>query len=129
MPCKAHNRSVLARARHSLGAIVILIVASSLAANAFADVDSSATAMACCMKANFQCAGLRAPDDCCQRMGHTAARMPVGTLAGAHSQAVASAIIAPSFLAEATSSLSLNAAPSFKRPHDPPHLHHYNPLI
>jgi len=106
-----------------------LFVASAVAATAFADLQSALTAMACCARTNYQCAGLSRSDDCCQRMGHTAAPT-VGTLASASPLSVPLAVIVPGFTVAPTSaSAPLNAGPAFKRPHDPPHLHPFSLLI
>lgn len=99
-------------------------------ANGFADLQAAATAMACCAKTDYKCAGLNAPDDCCQRMGHTAGGATAGTLSSAGpSLAPAVAIVLP-FIVDLTSAYAhLDSAPAFKRPHDPPHLHPYSLLI
>jgi hypothetical protein len=108
----------------------VLFVACSMAATAFADLESALTAMACCAKTNYQCAGLGGPDDCCQRMGHTAGRITAVTLSSANPLLVPAAVIIPTFIVEPTSAPApLNPGPAFKRPHDPPHLHPYSLLI
>jgi len=125
----AHNEDVRARARASIGSLV-LFVASSVAANAFADLQSAATAMACCAKTNYQCAGLSGPDDCCQRMGHTAGGATSSTLSSADPLVAPAAVVVPSFIVALTSAPAPPApGPAFKRPHDPPHLHPYSLLI
>jgi hypothetical protein len=123
-----HNRLVRTRARRRLGALVVLI-ASSFAAGALADLESSATAMACCAKAKYRCAGLRSPDDCCQQMGHTARPTVAGTLSPPDGPKVAAAAIGAAFGVDFAAFVSLTLPPALKRPHDPPHLHHFNPLI
>ena len=116
------------RARVLIGSVVLFVV-SSMAATAFADLHSALTAMACCAKTNYQCAGLSRPDDCCQRMGH-AAGPTVGTLSSASPLVVPAAVIIPGFIvAPALPSGSPSQGPAFKRPHDPPHLHPFSLLI
>jgi hypothetical protein len=106
-----------------------LFVASSVAASAFADLQSALTAMACCAKTNYQCAGLSGPDDCCQRMGH-AAGPTVGTLSSDSPLVVPAAVIIPDFInAPASLSGAPTPGPAFTRPHDPPHLHPFSLLI
>ena len=116
------------RARALIGSLA-LFVASSLAATAFADLQSALTAMACCAKTNYQCAGLSRPDDCCQRMGH-AAGPTVGTLSSASPLVVPSAVTIPAFIVAPASRFGTpSPGPAFKRPHDPPHLHPFSLLI
>jgi hypothetical protein len=108
----------------------VFLLASSLAASSLADVRSSATAMACCIKAHNQCAGLSAPDDCCERMGHTSGVSLAGTLSSGQPVVIPPAILAT--LPPVNLSLRLDAPNSdfaFKRPHDPPHLHPFSLLI
>jgi hypothetical protein len=106
-----------------------LFVASSVAATAFADLQSALTAMACCAKTNYQCAGLSRADDCCQRMGHTAGPT-VGTLSSASPLLAPAAAIISAFIVELPSAPApLIPGPAFKRPHDPPHLHPFSLLI
>jgi hypothetical protein len=115
-------------ARTLIGSLA-LFVASSVAATAFADLHSALTAMACCAKTNYQCAGLSGPDDCCQRMGH-AAGPTVGTLSSASPLVVPSAVLIPGFIVAPASLFgSPSPGPAFKRPHDPPHLHSFSLLI
>ena len=115
-------------ARTLIGSLT-LFVASSVAATAFADLHSALTAMACCAKTNYQCAGLSRPDDCCQRMGH-AAGPTVGTLSSASPLVVPAAVIIPGFIVAPASLFGPpSTGPAFKRPHDPPHLHPFSLLI
>jgi hypothetical protein len=111
-------------------AVVVLFVASSVAANAFAELQSAATAMACCANTNYECAGMSGPDDCCQRMRHTAGRTVAATFSSARLLVIPSAIVVDSFVVQHTPASALQSAgPAFKRPHDPPHLHPYSLLI
>jgi hypothetical protein len=117
------------RVRALCGALVFLL-ASSIAANAFADLRSSATAMACCAKTHGHCAGLNTPDNCCKRMGHIGPGISAATVSAAP-QLVLPAINTVSLLS--ANLWSASASPSsrfgFKRPHDPPHLHPFSLLI
>ena len=126
---KARNHRVQPRARLWLGALALL-VAASVGANAFADLGAAAAAMACCAKTDYACAGMRAPDDCCEQMGHVVARTTTGTLSNTAPLAVPAAVVPPVFIVEPTpASEPLNPEAAFKRPHDPPHLHRYSLLI
>jgi len=106
-----------------------VLLGTLVAANGSVDAWASATAMACCAKANYTCAGLRAPDDCCKRAGHTVGPTAPGTIASTHLPVVESGVN-PAFFFEILSD-STQAPPSgaVKRPHDPPHLHAFNLLI
>jgi len=116
------------RARALIGSLALL-VASSVAVTAFADLESALTAMACCAKTNYQCAGLSRSDDCCQRMSHTSGPT-AGTISSVSPMFVPAAAITPAFIVASTSAPApLNPGPAFKRPHDPPHLHPYSLLI
>jgi hypothetical protein len=107
-----------------------LCVVTSVAASSLADLRSSATANACCVKANYQCAGLSEPDDCCKRMGHTAAAGVAGTLSAAQPLVLPATIVA-TFLPIDVRAARDSSRPdcAFKRPHDPPHLHPFSLLI
>ena len=123
-----HNENVRTRARRVLGCLALL-VATAVATGAFAELRASATAMACCRKTNYRCAGLSPPDDCCQQMGHVARTPGAATVASAP-LLCALPLAAPAFSAEPTSAFpALRIGFAFKRPHDPPHLHTYSLLI
>ncbi len=85
--------------------------------------------MACCAKTDYSCAGLSAPDTCCQRMQHAASH-PTPSIAAGQGIDGPPAIVAlpPALVARSTSAWELARA-EFKRPHDPPHLHTYSLLI
>jgi hypothetical protein len=107
---------------------MLLLVAA--AANDLAAMRASARAHACCAKTRHACAGLKSPDDCCKRMGHTAVPAP----ATARSIDVVDALAIVSIVDHNT--LVTTAHPfaevpvdSFKHPHDPPHLHTFSLLI
>ena len=116
------------RARSLIG-VLVLLVASSVATNAFADLRASGTEMACCAKTDYRCAGLSSPDDCCQQMGHTAHGTFAGTLSSAHPVILAVILSVPASAASIASHESLNREWFFTRPHDPPHLHSFSLLI
>jgi hypothetical protein len=118
---------VQTRAGRSSSATVLLITIS-LGASAVTDFQSSVAAMACCAKTDYACAGLRAPDDCCQGMGHAAGGTVAGTLSPVHSPELVAVAISVSSRGLASSE-PLSSKTALTRPHDPPHLHRYNPLI
>ena len=105
------------------------MVVASVAVSSFADLRAAATAMDCCLKTDYACAGLSAPDDCCKRMGHTGEASAPGTLVTAPSVGPAVQAISP----EVVPGLDLSSRDPFdavfKRPHDPPHLHTFSLLI
>jgi len=84
----------------------------------------SLSAMACCARAHQQCAGLRMPDDCCQSMGQGVAASvttPPATRVGDTGPALAILpVVTPP---TAPVARAIVASTTFKRPHDPPHLH------
>src|SRR4026209_2792953 len=109
-----------ANRRRSLLLFVMLSTAvSDVVASQF-----SLSAMACCAKTRQQCAGLRTPDDCCQGMGQgigpTVTTPPAARVVG-----VGPALAILPVVTDPTPALGLVVLPSatFKRPHDPPHLH------
>jgi hypothetical protein len=113
------RRSSTSRRRALLVLVIAAIASSDLLASRF-----SLGAMACCAKTHHQCAGMKTADDCCQGMGHgigaTATTLPAGRRSlTVPVVAILPAIAIPSqFTAPATP-----PAPTFKRPHDPLHLH------
>jgi hypothetical protein len=112
----------------SLIGLLVLLVASAVATNAFADLRASLAAMSCCAKTNYKCAGLSAPDDCCQHMGHGAQGAAAGTISNALLlQPAVTVVLRPH--ADTTSTRQPLDASTFTRPHDPPHLHSYSLLI
>jgi len=113
--------------RRSVFIVLIAVAAgfSDLAATSF-----SMSAMACCAKAHNQCAGLNAPDDCCQRMGHASVHDVADVVAKAQLSGFAVLAAVPGFVATvALVRLEPLADIAFKRPHDPPHLHPFSLLI
>jgi hypothetical protein len=116
------------RERRGFPTIIICVIVSAIAVNVLADVSSSTKAMACCAKANGECAKLRAPDDCCRKMGHVSGETAVATVSTAASHvAIPTALDRPVVLDLAACAPPNSAA--LTRPHDSPHLHQYNPLI
>jgi hypothetical protein len=115
-----------------VGAAAVLLLAVSIGFAGFAGLVSASRAAACCARARNQCAGLKTPDECCKRMGHSLAGSTVATLAPVKANAVhaesAAAVPQPIGLAFA-STRSGAAVIDFKRPHDPPHLHPFPLLI
>jgi hypothetical protein len=107
-----------------------LVVVASIAVSSFADLKAAATAMDCCLKTNYACAGLSAPDDCCQHMGHTREANAPGTLV---TVAAVGPALQPVFAPEVVPDPGLPSrhpvAGAFTRPHDPPHLHSFSLLI
>jgi hypothetical protein len=103
----------------------LLAVALATSSSDVIALHFSMNAMACCAKAQNACARLKTPDDCCRSMGHgfsgSPSTMPDGRVFSfgpmlAVVPALDTAIIVPH--------LPLGAETStFKRPHDPPHLH------
>jgi len=109
---------------------IVLFVGSSVAANAFADLLASATAMACCAKTEYECAGVSTPDDCCQHMGHTAVQSVADIVAKVQQSSLAMVAVVPAFgVRIAAARLEPHSVVAFKRPHDPPHLHPFSLLI
>jgi hypothetical protein len=107
------------RPRH----VVIVLIALAAASSDLVALHFSMDATACCANTHNECAGFSAPDDCCKGMGHgvsaTAATTPTSGAAIAITLAILPVIENPASIAIA----SVWTAPTFKRPHDPPHLH------
>jgi len=122
------NRDVRHRLR-ALVAVAVLLAVSS-AANELSDVRSAAAAMACCAKTDYQCAGLRTPDECCKRMHHSPGHVAPST-APVERNGSAAPAVAPlpvAYLPFSRESV-VATSPDFTRPHDPPHLHAFSLLI
>jgi len=110
--------------------VVRFAVAGVLLAVAWLDgagLEFEARAMACCTH-RHDCGGdLRAPDTCCEHMGHAA---PAKT--GTTVQSGQSAVLAPVAFVVETPTVELHSLvdrSGFTRPHDPPHLHTFALLI
>jgi hypothetical protein len=121
--------TVQIRARLLFG-VLVLALASSLAASSFADLQASSAAMACCAKTDYTCTGMSSPDDCCRRMSHTPPRAAAGTLSSAMLLGAPIALMIRPFAIALDTRTGVRRLPeSFPRPHDPPHLHAYSLLI
>ena len=80
-------------------------------------------AMDCCVQSR-DCAGMRTPEDCCRHMGHGVGASVSTAPTGIHVSFALAPAIVPVIAAPADSgSWSTTTDRSFKRPHDPPHLH------
>jgi hypothetical protein len=123
-----YNRSV---ARHfSRIVVLLLLMPLASAANDLAAMGASSRAHACCAKTRYACAGLKSADDCCKRMGHAAPPAPATTTKAQSLDTDTTGVIVgvqSHVLAQAPARRSSND--SFKRPHDPPHLHTFTLLI
>jgi hypothetical protein len=113
----------------TLPAFAALIAVSS-SAILLVDLRAGVSAMACCTKTHYHCAGLKTPDDCCKTMRHAPAHPVPSTAAGksAEPRAMAATLLSTSQPATFSLSPSRQSADS-KRPHDPPHLHTFALLI
>lgn len=105
------------------GAVFLIVMLTT----GFSDVlalQFSLSAMACCAKAHHQCAGLRTPDDCCQSMGQgVGASVTTPPAARVCDTGPALAILPGVTPPTATAARAIVPSATFKRPHDPPHLH------
>ena len=103
----------------------LLAVALAAAVSDVIALRFSMDAMACCAKAQNACARLKTPDDCCRSMGHGFSASP-STMpeAGIFSFGSMLAVVPALDSAVTVRRLPFAAESStFKRPHDPPHLH------
>jgi hypothetical protein len=107
-----------------------ILVAVGFGADEMSSMTSAAAAMACCAKTDYSCAGLSAPDTCCQRMHHAASHSTPSTAAATQAidGALVIAALPPTLLVRSTSAWT-RVNVEFTRPHDPPHLHTYSLLI
>jgi len=119
-----HRRSIPAVA-------VILLLLPIVAASGLMSVVEAALATSCCAATDYTCAGLRAPDDCCKKMGHTAGAATAATIERAAHAALLQPVIlvAPPLHAPMPASFEMISAPAGPRLHDPPHLHTFALLI
>ena len=112
----------MARTRVSFAATFLLAVV--VATTPLIDLASWAAAMACCATTDYECATVGGPDDCFQNMGHAVAS---ATAAPPTSSVSLPGLMVAVISAIAVSPLErferLQASATFKRPHDPPHLH------
>src|SRR5690348_3906950 len=102
-----------------------LLLSLALSVSGLDALRSSMSAMACCAKTHNECAGLRAPDDCCRSMGHALAPSPSVAPSPRDDASLVVVAIAPA--AEPNAVIAPLepplVEPAVKRPHDPPHLH------
>jgi len=103
----------------------MLVVALVVASADVIALGSSVAAMACCAKTHGACARLQTPDDCCRHMGHGVATSvstapDVRTIQFGLTLGIVPAI--PSVGAKSAERFAPDQS-TFKRPHDPPHLH------
>jgi hypothetical protein len=119
MPRRTHLRVI----------VKTVVVVASIAVSSFADLKAAATAMDCCLKTNYACAGLSAPDDCCQQMGHTREATAAGTLVTVPAVGPALQPSALEVVPDVKVSFRNPVDGAFTRPHDPPHLHTFSLLI
>jgi hypothetical protein len=106
-------------------ATLILAVAIVAASTDMIALQFSMAAMACCAKTHNECARLQTPDDCCRGMGRgVGASVSTAPDAGAIHFALTPAVL-PALVSTAAESREQFAfdPSTFKRPHDPPHLH------
>jgi hypothetical protein len=106
----------------------LLIALASVAGAPIAELQASAAAMDCCAKTNYDCAGLSAPDDCCQRMGR-ATHAIAGTVQADRDTLIILSSVAALPRLDAVTRPRDAARSAFVRPHDPPHLHSFSLLI
>jgi len=118
--------------RRSTGTIVAaFLLLPIVSASGLVSVAQSALATSCCAATDYSCAGLRAPDDCCKKMGHSAGA-PAATSVerAAHVTPAESAVVVVQSSAEpALRSFGRIATRAGARFHDPPHLHSFPLLI
>jgi hypothetical protein len=125
-----HAQNLIMQRRSRLRVIAgTMLVVASVAVSSLADLRAAATAMDCCLKTRYACAGLSAPDDCCKRMGHTREASAAGTLVTAPSVGPAVHAIGPDVLPDLDLPSRDPVDAVFTRPHDPPHLHTFSLLI
>jgi hypothetical protein len=104
---------------------VILLAALVAASTDAIALQFSMAAMACCAKTHNECAQLKTPDDCCRGMGHgVGASVSTGPDSGAIHFGLTPAVlpVVASIAAESRERFAPDPS-TFKRPHDPPHLH------
>jgi hypothetical protein len=104
-------------------AIVMLLSVAAVSSDAMS-LRLAMTAMACCVKAHRECARLQAPDDCCQNMGHGVVAAPSTAPDARILQfGLQLADVPPISVRTLASIIRFASESTFKRPHDPPHLH------
>ena len=116
-----------------IAAVCALFVPTAAAAGDLLQFSLSYRAASCCAETNGDCAaGLSTPDTCCQTREQAAQGLTT-TAPGLRAELAPPAIDSDSPLASAIVGTAHMAVPlsvgSFKRPHDPPHLHIFSLLI
>jgi hypothetical protein len=110
--------------------VLVLALASSVAASSFADLQAWSAAMGCCANTHYACTGTSSPDHRCRRMNHTPPRAAAGMLSSAMLRSAPIALISRPFaIALDTRTGVLRLPEPLPRPHDPPHRHTYSLLI
>jgi uncharacterized protein YfaQ (DUF2300 family) len=111
--------------------VAALLLLPIVAGSGLMSVVQAALATSCCAATDYTCAGLRAPDDCCKKMGHTAGAATAATIERAAHAAQAQPVIfvASPLSAPVPASFDTISAPAGPRLHDPPHLHTFALLI
>jgi len=111
------------RLRQVAAGLVVVLCGTIPATCAAAASASPRQQMACCKSGHRSCGKAETAADCCKRMRHGAPHAATATLP---SHATVAAPPAAMFDGRAPSAASIEFHPStisFKRPHDPPHLH------
>jgi uncharacterized protein involved in tolerance to divalent cations len=93
------------------------------AASDLAQMALSSKAEACCQAMQGACAGMSAPDDCCNTPQVSQSVGTTSTVAKALITFVARAIVPGVFNFEPAGREKPSTASTFTRAHDPPHLH------
>lgn len=118
-----YNRFVGSRLVSVHNALVVLLALAAGSSDLVA-LRFSARARACCAKTHNKCAGLKTPDDCCRSMGHGfGTSVSTAPAARASDVGLTLAVLSSPASPAAVTSVWLLPGPTFKRPHDPPHLH------
>lgn len=110
--------------------VCALLVPSAAVADDLIRFSLSADAMACCARVK-DCATLQGADVCCQTREQASGQGFDSTLAGSRTALALPAVAVTSQRTAAAFYVVSESTPthSFKRPHDPPHLHPFNLLI
>ena len=117
--------------RRVLAAVFALAIPSSGIAAELAFLADSSRAMACCVAAKGQCRGWKTPHECCGTRDSTAVSIAPAPIGASRDLAVPSAacLQVESPVAALPLPVLHDGSLTFKRPHDPPHLHTFNLLI
>jgi hypothetical protein len=119
------------RRRSTATIVAAFLLLPIVSASGLVSVAQSALATSCCAATDYSCAGFRAPDDCCKKMGHSAgAPVAASVERSAHLAPAESAIVVVQPSGDpALTSFGTIATPAGTRLHDPPHLHTFPLLI